>query len=132
MDAPANSKPANTLVDNSTNDNSDLHTDEVGNFLRLLSADPNFQVTWTNRRKIINYSLLFGAGVIGTITLTVCGLAIFGQDVHPNAVMIMSSLIYSVVLAATGIIGSYVFGASYESNNFRGHLSGLASTLIRK
>lgn len=97
-----------------------------------LASHPNFQVTWTNRRRLINRSLLFCC-VIVSIVLFLCTLGILiGRDIPTNVANVFSTMISSVVFFSLAIIGSYVFGKSWETNNFREKITDLATVVMKK
>ncbi|HWY36423.1 MAG TPA: hypothetical protein VNX68_17395 [Nitrosopumilaceae archaeon] len=97
-----------------------------------LSNHPDFKVTWDNRRRVITFSLCFCAVVI-TFILVVCGVSLFiGHDIEANVTSVFITCVTSTVFFSMGLIGSYVFGVSFETNNFRNKLVDLATEVAKK
>lgn len=65
--------------------------------------DSNYSPTWKNRRRVIFLTLIFCAVCVSYIMIK-------GEDNEVNKVIVMWSFLLS-----GGTIGSYVFGATWES-----------------
>lgn len=63
--------------------------------------------TWTRRRRIINATLLYCA--VAVVYLT---------ERHPESALV-SQVVLGLIALAGGVIGSYVFGATWDDANAR-------------
>jgi len=98
--------------------------------LQLLLNNPDFKVTWNNRRRIVSWTLIFCGAVVTVITLSGCVTLFSERDLQPNVASLFSWLVSSAVFLTTTIIGSYIFGAAFETTKFRDKITELAGTVV--
>jgi hypothetical protein len=82
---------------------------------------------WTNRRRVIFYSLAFCGCIFGIIVIVAC-TALFvnlfiKSSIDTNISQLLESILYTTSFVATSIIGSYVFGANFDYSNSRSNIS---------
>jgi hypothetical protein len=92
--------------------------------------------SWTNRRKVVKYSLL----TFGLIFIIISLSAVFclvWTTVHPVTVNIPSpisnilvNILWVIGIAYMAIVGSYVFGAQWDITSFRKFISTYTSNLL--
>ena len=63
--------------------------------------------TWTKRRRRIDLTLIFCAGLIAWLS-----------ERHPDSAM-TTQVVLALIALAGGVIGSYVFGATWDDKNAR-------------
>jgi len=63
--------------------------------------------TWTRRRRIIHMTLLYCAAMVAWLT-----------ERHPDSPMV-SQVVLGLLALAGAVIGSYVFGATWDDKNAR-------------
>jgi chromate transport protein ChrA len=63
--------------------------------------------TWTRRRRIINATLVYCAVIVVWLT-----------ERHPDSPLV-SQVVLGLIALAGGVIGSYVFGATWDDANAR-------------
>lgn len=99
--------------------------------VKSLTNHPDFKITWNNRRRVINLALMFCVAVIVVIIL-MCAVGIgIDRDIQPNITSVLITLITSAVFFGMAVIGSYIFGASWDSNNFRSKITDLATAMVQ-
>jgi hypothetical protein len=72
-----------------------------------VSDRPTPPGTWTRRRRIINATLVYCAVVVVWLT-----------ERHPDSALV-SQVVLGLIALAGGVIGSYVFGATWDDANAR-------------
>lgn len=73
--------------------------------------------SWTNRRPVIKWSLLFMAGIIFAALLSAVCLAVLAKFGFYIFTFCMTVIILGFA-CMIGIIGSYVFGARFETKDY--------------
>ncbi len=97
--------------------------------------DPEFRPKWTNRRKVIFISLSISGAIVVLIALTSLFVVVHSEVTGKPAKIpseitgVMTTLIWSLILFATTIIGAYVFGANFDHKNFRSSFTELAGKI---
>lgn len=82
---------------------------------------------WTNRRKVIFYSLKFCAVFSGLIIVISCIALLINvfyakTTIDPNLTSLLSSIFFSLTFVFSSILGAYVFGVNTDMSNFRNNL----------
>jgi uncharacterized membrane protein (DUF485 family) len=103
--------------------------DSVNQFVRALSNHPDFRVSWSNRRRVVNLSLIVCGAILCCVLLLCAAALVMNRDLQPNVTSVVTTITTSVFYAAMAIIGTYIFGASWEANNFRKSSTDLAALL---
>ena len=98
-------------------------------FVRTLTSHPDFKLSWSNRRRVVNLCLIGCGAVVGCVILMCCAALAMNRDLQPNVTNVVITLLTSVIYTALAIIGSYIFGATWEANNFRRSATDLAALL---
>jgi multidrug transporter EmrE-like cation transporter len=86
---------------------------------------------WTHRRLVVKWSLLLNAFVflMVSIVTSFCILWItlkhLNISIPSNLTNIIDNILYIIGLMTTSIIGSYVFGAQWDINKFRGFITNI-------
>lgn len=108
----------------------DLTAEDIEQLRDKFRADSEFRPTWENRRKVIFGTLYLCGGLIALIVLVPL-LASFlpGYDLKEPVADILTAALYILAFTAVAVIGSYVFGAAFESRGYRASLNELAKTM---
>lgn len=92
-------------------------------FEQLLYNDQFGPNNWENRRKIIFRCLSLCATLISLIVVALLIVAVYsatqGNPIDTAVASILTSAIYALSGLATMVIGSYVFGAAWDTKSFR-------------
>ena len=107
----------------------------VSEHVKKMLEDPEFRPKWTNRRKVIFISLGISGAIVVLIALTSLFVVVHSEvtgnptQIPSEITGVMTTLIWSLILFATTIIGAYVFGANFDHKNFRNSFTELAGKL---
>lgn len=103
-----------------------------------MTADINkFTPDWQNRRKVVMISLMLLGGLFSCIILTLLSImlaeVIWGKvgTVDANVISAASTALWVISFSASSIIGGYVFGASWDFNNYRSSVIELVDKMKR-
>ena len=99
--------------------------------LKSVQDHQAFEPKWDNRRRVINWSLIFCATIIGGVMVICTVSLLLNRDIQANITSVFITLVTSDVFFALAVIGSYVFGATWEANNFRDKLTDVATAIVK-
>jgi hypothetical protein len=104
--------------------------------MQLLQSE-DAKPSWKYRRQIIRISLvsigLMALGLELTCCISVlCGLFNKTVSVPQTLADTMDNMFYVLGFVFSSIIGSYIFGASYDTSKFRTFLLNSANALVEK
>lgn len=97
----------------------------------------DLKMDWTNRRKVIFYSLIFLAALMGlevsTLVFAISYSIVMWHAVDVNFKIdpatgdVLTSFFWASSLLASSIIFAYVFGSNSDQKNLRGHFNSIVS-----
>ena len=105
-------------------------TDARVDIMKKITEHPNFQkIDWTNRRAVIFKSLYFIATMFTMLTISLCYITVFNIHVGTNVTFLIGMILMTLAVVAFAVIGSYVFGAQWDTNALRNSIADLAKNL---
>lgn len=98
----------------------DKNQDGLPDRLTQFLTNSDFKLDWTNRRKVIFYSLIGSGALFVLIIMTLLGFMLFNdQPVDPVLAGLISTAMWVITFAFVTIAGTYVFGSQFDINSFR-------------
>jgi hypothetical protein len=122
---------ANNPNTSTTKESANISKDIMHNVTNLPSLAPD----WTYRRKAIFMSLYFSGGVFGLMATTICAgllLSYFRASLGPidqGLIAIAETIIYTIGFFASGVIGTFCFGAAFEIGAYRKNMTSLVTNI---
>lgn len=96
--------------------------------------ETDFKLDWTNRRKVIKFTLSLIAALYSITHLAIlyvfCYHVYKGNPSDPNVVYILTTCVYTDTALATSIIMSYVFGANADIKDLRSKMTSIVGSFI--
>lgn len=101
----------------------DTNNDGIPDKLQTFLNDSDFRSDWTNRRKVIFYSLIALGALFTLSVLSTLYLMLRGLPVDITLAGLISTILWVIATVFMAVIGAYVSGVQIDVNNFRSSIT---------